>query len=243
LLRRWWSDFSVTERTRLLAATALRLKNEAAALAAAAREAQHQAITAYLVRGYQYVANRDKERAFQEFDAATRVNARDVYSRDIAAGWARCINNELRELELLKEIQKEAAESRLYVDQARALRREAELLVKRSNDPAYLEALERLRLAQNILGPLVAADEAKLELGRVHTLFCEVRCDRRRPGRLNGPNQPMTRMREYLGETAMHRRPEEPCGELYGKDRVEAVEQRVAALLADDETDGSDNAE
>ena len=44
--------------------------------------------------------------------------------------------------------------------------------------PAYAEAQEHLRLAQNILDPLVADQEAKLEFGRVHTLFCEVRCDR-----------------------------------------------------------------
>ena len=85
---------------------------------------------------------------------------------------------------------------------------------------------------------MVADGEARLELGRVHALFCEVRCDRGRPGHLNGPNQPMTRMREYLGETAMHRRPEEPFGEQYGKDRVRAVEERVAAMLSDDQTEG-----
>jgi hypothetical protein len=64
LLRRWWSAFSVTEKTRLLAATATRLGEEAAALLSAAKEAQQQAITAYLVRGYQYAAEGDNDRAF-----------------------------------------------------------------------------------------------------------------------------------------------------------------------------------
>jgi len=242
LLRRWWSAFSNTEKTRLLAATAMRPGQEAAALLSAAKEAQQQAITAYLVRGYQYAAEGDNARAFQEFEAATRVDVNDIYSRDIAAGWARCINNQMRELELLQEIQRISGEVRRYVDQARGLRREAELIAKRSNAPAYLEAQERLHVAQNILEPLVADQEAKVELGRVHTLFCEVRCDRGRSGHLGGPNQPMTRMREYLGDIEMHRRPEEPCGEEYGRERVERVEMRVAAMLGDEGMDGDDDA-
>ena len=242
LLRRWWSAVSVTEQTRLLAATATRLRQEAAALSAAAREAQHQTITAYLVRGYQYVAAGEAARAFAEFELAARVSATDIYSRDIAAGWARCINDQSRELELLHEIQKIASDARSYVDQARALRREAELIRKRNNDPAYIQALARLRVARNILEPLVADPEAKLELGRVHTLFCEVRCDRGRPGNLNGQNQPLTRMHEYMTGVSMERRPEEPCGEEYGEDRAVAVEQRVAAMLGDGEPEGADDA-
>jgi hypothetical protein len=194
------------------------------------------------VRGYQCAAEGDNNGAFQEFEAATRVNSKDIYSRDIAAGWARCINNQMRELELLQEIRTISMGARRQVDQARAHRREAELIAKRNNAPAYAEAQEHLRVAQNILDPLVADQEAKLELGRVHTLFCEVRCDRGRPGRLGGPNQPMTRMREYLGDVEMHCRPEEPCGEVYGIERVERVENRVAAMLGDDGTDGDDDA-
>ena len=106
MLRRWWSAFSVREKTRLLAATAARIGQEAAALLSATKEAQQQATTAYLVRGYQYAAEGDNDRAFQEFEAATRIDLNDIYSRDIAAGWARCINNQIRELELLQEIQK-----------------------------------------------------------------------------------------------------------------------------------------
>jgi hypothetical protein len=242
LLRRWWSTVSVTEQTRLLAATATRLSQEAAALSAAAREAQHQTITAYLVRGYQYVAEGERERAFTEFEWASRASPTDIYSRDIAAGWARCINNQTREVELLHEIQKIAGDARSYVHQARALRREAELIRKRNNGPAYIQALARLRIAQNILGPLVSDVEAKLELGRIHTIFCEVRCDRGRPGNLNGQNQPLTRMREYMTGVAMETRPEESCGEEYGETRAAAVEQRVAALLGDDEPEGADNA-
>ena len=242
LLRRWWSVVSDTEKTRLLAATATRLSLETAALSAAAREAQHQTITAYVVRGYQYVAQGDNESAFTEFDLATRVSPSDIYSRDIAAGWARCVNNQTRELELLQEVQKVAGDARSSVHHARALRREAELIAKQNNDPAYVKALARLRVAQNILGPLVANSEARLELGRVHTLFCEVRCDRRRPGRLNGPNQPLTRMREYMDEVKMHRRPEEPYGEEYGEERAVKVEQRVAALLGDDGLEGDGDA-
>jgi len=97
-------------------------------------------------------------------------------------------------------------------------------------------------VAQNILEPLVADPEAKLELGRVHTLFCEVRCNRGKPGHLSGPNQPITRMRDYLGKVEMHRRSEEPCGEEYGRERVQRVGSRVAAMLGDEGTDDDDNA-
>jgi tetratricopeptide (TPR) repeat protein len=243
LLRRWWSAMSLKERARVLAATASRLGDEARALASATSEAQHKAITAYLVRGYQYAALGDQENAFKEFESATKVKDNDLLSRDIAAGWARCINKQTRELELLQEIEEVAGNARLYIDQARALRRQVELIARRNNDPAYGEALERLRRAQNILRNLVADKEAKLELGRVHTLFCEVRCDRGRPGHLNGPNQPLTRMREYMAGVAMHRRLEEPCGEDYGDERALKVEQRVEALLGDDPPaeDGSDD--
>jgi hypothetical protein len=241
LVRRWWGPRTLKGQARLLAATATRLSEEAVAFAAATREAQAQTITAYLVRGYQYIARGENERAFTEFELAARVSPTDIYSRDIAAGWARGVNNPTRELELLHEIQKIGlGDARLFVHHARAYRREAEVIAKRNNDPAYIQALARLRVAQNILGPLVADEEARLELGRVHTLFCEVRCDREKPGKLDGPNQPLTRAREYLGEIDMHRRPEEPepGGEAYGKDRVERVEERIAAMLDDDGSDG-----
>ena len=94
-------------------------------------------------------------------------------------------------------------DARRQVDQARAHRREAELIAKRNNAPAYAESQEHLRVAQNILDPLVADQEAELELGRVHTLFCEVRCDRGRPGHLGGPNQPMTHA-GVPGDVEMH---------------------------------------
>ncbi len=205
LVRRWLGPWTLKGKAGLLAATATRLSEEAVALTTAAREAQAQTITAYLVRGYQYGARGENERAFSEFELAARVSPSDIDSKDIAAGWARCVNNQTRELELLHEIQKIAGDARLYVHQARALRREAEVIAKRNNAPAYIQALARLRVAQNILGPLVADEEAKRELGRVHTLFCEVRCDRGRPGNLNGPNQPSTRMREYMDKVEMHR--------------------------------------
>jgi len=206
LVRRWWGSRTFKGQARLLAATATRLSEEAVALAAATREAQAQAITAYLVRGYQYVARRENERAFAEFELAARASPTDIYPRDIAAGWARCVNNQDREFELLHEIQRIAADARLHVHQARALRREAELIAKQNNDPAYIQARDRLRDAENILLPVVAGSEARLELGRVYTLFCEMRCNLRRPGHLNGPNQPLTRMLEYMDKVEMHRR-------------------------------------
>src|SRR4030095_16827711 len=116
---------------------------------------------------------------------------------------------------------------------------EAELIRSRNNGPAYIQALARLRVARNILEPLVSDAEARLELGRVHTLFCEVRCDRGRPGNLNDQNHTLTRMRQYMTGVAMETRPEEPCGGGYGEARAMAVERRVAAMLGDGEPEGS----
>jgi hypothetical protein len=227
-------------KTRLLAATATRLKEEAKSLQTAATEAQYQTITAYLIRGYQYAAQGEDHSAYTEFAEAAKVSPTDIYARDIAAGWARRINRQVEERELLQEIQRIANEKREGVHHARALRREAELIRKRNNDPAYIQALAKLRIAQNILGPLVAEPEAKRELGRIHTLFCELRCDRGRPGALDGPNQPLTRMLEYMKSEAMHTRPEEAGGEEYGEDRSEKIKERVKAMI-DDKPDGRSN--
>ena len=227
LLRKWLSGWSKKEQARVLAASSNQLAREAAALSAAVREAQQQQITAHLVRGYQHASQDDDERAFEEFEAATKVSADDIVARDIAAGWARRINRQKRELELLQEMQQAASRGGRDIDHARALRREAELLAKRNNDPARVEALSRLRHARRLLQPLVADKEAMIELGRIHTLFCEVRCDRGRAGHLSGPNQPLTRAREYMTGVAMDTRPEEPDGEVYGEDRVTKIEERV----------------
>ncbi len=119
---------------------------------------------------------------------------------------------------------------RSYIDQARAFRREAELITiveQRSNDAARAQALGRLRNARNLLQSAVTGTEAGLELGRVLTLLCEIRCDRGTVGRLGGPNQPLAIMRLRMADVAMHRRAEEPyCaamergGEEYGEERA-----------------------
>jgi hypothetical protein len=239
LVRRWLGHRTLKGQARLLAATATRLSEEAAALTTAAREAQAQTITAYLVRGFQYVSRGENARAFAEFELAARVSPTDIFPRDIAAGWARCVNNQTRELELLHEIQQIAGGGRLHVDQARALRREAELIAKESNKPAYERARDRLYDAENILLPLVGS-EARRELGRVYTLFCEMRCNLARPGKLNGPNQPLTRALDFMTGIATHRREEEPCGEEYGEERAKRVEQRVTAMLGNVGQEGDD---
>jgi hypothetical protein len=242
LLRSWLGGWSFREQTRLLAATSVRLGQQASALSAAAKQAQHRQITAHLVRGYQHAFHADRESAFEEFEAAVRVRSDDVLSRDIAAGWARCIDNQAREIHLLREIQTITSGPHSYIDQARAFRREAELVARRNNDSARSEALELLRNARNLLEPVAAPNtEASRELGRVLTLFCEVRCDKGTPGRLNGPNQPLTRLRQYMSGVAMSRRAEEPCGEEYGEQRASRVEGRVAELLGEGEVAGEEN--
>jgi hypothetical protein len=177
LLRKWLS-WGEKERARVLAASANQLAREASALSSAAQEAQQQQITAHLIRGYQHASQGDDERAFEEFEAATKVRDDNIVSRDIAAGWARRTNQHKRELELLQEMQQVASSMGSEINLARVLRRRAELLNKNDNDLDRIEARNRLNEARDLLLPLVGDKEAKLELGRVLTLFCEVQCNR-----------------------------------------------------------------
>jgi hypothetical protein len=232
LVRRWVS-WGARGRARVLAASANWLAKEVSVLATATEEAQERKITAHLIRGYQQASQGDDEKAFEEFAAATKVRSDNVLSRDIAAGWARRMNKQEEERQLLTQMQEAAIKKRSTIDHARSLRRAAELWSKIGNDPARNEALARLRDARNLLQPLAANKECQVELGRVNTLFCEVRCDKERVGQLNGPNQPLTRAREYMAGVALHTRPEEPNGEVYGEERAARVEQRIADLLSD----------
>jgi hypothetical protein len=228
LLRRWLSSWSERERARVLAASHNILAREARLLTTALREAQQQQITAHLIRGYQHVSQGEDEQASDEFDAATRVHADEIVSRDIAAGWARRVNNQQREFELLKEMQEAAIRVRQPLQHARALRREAELLTSHQNDRDRLTALRMLRNASNLLQALLRDEEARIELGRILTVFCELRCEAGHPGRLNTM---LATMRACMTGVDMHRRPEEPDGEEYGKERAEEVERRVTALI------------
>jgi tetratricopeptide (TPR) repeat protein len=230
LLRKWLSGWSKKERARILAASAKRLEREALALSAAALASQHEQITAHLIRGYQYASQGDDDKAFEEFEAATRVRADDIVSRDIAAGWARKTNKLPRERELLKELQHAAMGRGVDLDLARALRREAELLDKGQNEQNWRDARDRLNEARNLLQSLLAHDEARLELGRVLTLFCEVQCSRTVVRMLGVP---LARMRSYMAGVTMHSRPEEQGGEEYGEARALRAEQRVAELRGD----------
>jgi len=236
LLRKWLS-WGEKERARVLAASANQLAREASALSAAAQEAQQQQITAHLIRGYQHASQGEDDKAFEEFEAATKVRDDNIVSRDVAAGWARRINQHKRELELLQEMQQVANNMRSEIDLARALRRRAELLNKNENDLDRIEARNRLNEARDLLLPLVGDKEAKLELGRVVTLFCEVQCNRTAIGHLGGP---LARMRGYMVGVAMHTRPEELGGEAYGEERASRVERRVAELRGDVVAEGDD---
>jgi hypothetical protein len=111
-------------------------------------------------------------------------------------------------------------------------------------------ARDLLILAGNLLRPLAGDEEAKIELGRVLTLFCEVQSSRRRVGRLDWPNGPLPRARASPTGMRAHARPEEPGGEVYGEDRLDRLEQRIAELRGEapddngtsDAPDPADNA-
>jgi tetratricopeptide (TPR) repeat protein len=229
LLRKWLSRWSEKERVRVLGASATQLAREASALSRATLATQHQEITARLVRGYQHAFEGDDEQALDEFEAAVKVRADNIVSRDIAAGWARRLKNQQREIDLLEEIIDIAPAARLDIDHARALRRRAELLKRHQRKDELDRARDALESATNLLRPLLAQEE-KTELLRVVTLYCEVQCDRRRTGRLDGPNGARTLMRLLRSGVPKLTRPEEPDGEAYGEERAVAVDERVTAI-------------
>jgi hypothetical protein len=231
LLRKWLSGWSKKEQARVLAASANFLEREASALFAAAQSVQQEQITAHLIRGYQYAAQGNDDKASEEFEAATRVRADDIVSRDIAAGWARRTNRQRREQELLEELLQAANSRGADIDLARALRRQAELLDKRQTRAAWVDARDHLRAAARVLDPLVADDEAKQELGRVLTLFCEVQCSRAVVRQLSGS---VARMHSTMQGVRMHARAEEHGGEAYGEERARRAEERINEALNDE---------
>jgi hypothetical protein len=166
-----WLSWGAQGRARVLAASANWLAKEVSVLAAAIEEAQERKVTSHLIRGYQQASQGDDEKAFEEFVAATKVRSDNILSRDIAAGWARRMNKQEQERELLDEMQQAATIKQSTIDHARSLRRAAELWAKIGNDPARNEALSRLRDARNLLQPLAANKECQVELGRVNTLL------------------------------------------------------------------------
>jgi hypothetical protein len=230
LIRKWWSRWSLKEQARVLAATAHRLGDEASALESATRFAQAQQITALIIRGYQYAVDGDKQSAYDDFKHAASVRKDDILSRDIAADWARCMNDQAHELALLREIRADGVGPRSFIDKARSFRREAEVIARRNSNAARGEALNLLHEARGILEPNVADRDAKEELVRVLMLFCEIRCDKGTPGKLRTGNQPLARMNQYREEVDLHERPEEQCGEKYTSDRARRVTDRVARL-------------
>ena len=240
---RSWSSFlgltSEKERVRVLAASANQALRESMALTSAVHEAQQRSITALLIRGYQYGADGENDLALEQFEAAIRVDENDVLSRDIAAGWARKLGKLDRERDLLKSIH-DAASRRpgMQLEQACALRRTAELLDKQQNENDWRLARVTLDKAQKLLSPLAAQGSVKKELVRVLTLLCEVQCARLKIGRLDGT---LTRLGTLAADMGSLTRPEEQEGEIYGEDRVAAVQRRVTELRGDD--DASDDEE
>jgi hypothetical protein len=229
LVRRWLSGWSERTQARVLAASHNKLAQETRSLTDALRAAQQQQITAHLIRGYQYAEAREDQLAFEEFEAATRVRVDDIVSRDIAAGWARRMKNEDRENRLLTEMEEAATGLGQNVDHARALRRKAELLANHQDDRDRPPALRHLRNARNLLRSRLTDEDARVELGRVLTLFCELRCDADTPWHLNGH---VAGAQTHMRGVRMHAREEEPDGEEYGQDRADAVAARVAAIIA-----------
>lgn len=227
MLRSWFAR-SDTARARVLAGSAHHYARQVAALNAATVDAQLRQITAHIIRGYALAAKGDDARAMREFNAATAVRRTNLLSRDIAAGCARRLKDSGLERILLGQVRDIAREKCDALSHAIALRRLAELEAKGSDTPSWRTARNHLTEAIQILQPLVGHRDANLELGRALTLYSEMRCNLGRPGRLGGPNQPLSRALALLRAVPMHTRPEEDGGERYGEPRVQAIKARIS---------------
>jgi hypothetical protein len=219
---------------------------EARALASVKSLADENQITALLVRGCHYEAQNNKDQAFAEYDAATKVVSDNIASRDWAAGCARRQQKSTEEKVLLEEIRKIAKESkekavatrnegdavRYTVEWARAYRREAERL----GNADLEQAREVLASARDLLNPMIDGSEARLEFGRVLTLYCEVQLAREERGRNaignladreGNPMGDMTRMLEFVSNVEMRERPPERGGGAYGHERGTRISERI----------------
>lgn len=233
LLRAWLSFFSKYEQARVLAASHILMHGRSSALQSALKEAQERLITAHLIRGYQYASNGEDKKASKEFESAVGVRDDDIPSRDIAAGWARQVNDQKLEERILAELDAIAEKVDDDLARARTWRRQAELLNKRQTENDWKEARRKLDQARRLLTPIIS-NEGKIELGRVLTLFGEVQCSRLRIGNL-GPA--LTAMQTIMASVKMHTRTEERHGEVYGDERAHKLSQRVSELRGDADVD------
>ncbi len=136
-----------------------------------------------------------------------------------------------RNFEILDEMRQAAASHpKMEVNQARALRRHAELLDKGQNETDWRAARDILDNAADLLAPLLADHDARLELGRILILFCEIQCHRKRIGQLNTK---LAKMQGLMQGVPTRTRIEEHAGESYGEERAAAVLLRVAELRGD----------
>jgi hypothetical protein len=225
----------------VLAASRTKIHDEALTLDMATREAQEREITACLIRGYQLKADRDK--AFKEFSAATKVRSDHILSRDIAAGWARGVPSEHQsEIRILEDIvaiaELERGNVAMHeVHYARAVRRKAELRPKTGQtDELKLARDELAQVDESLtkLGPENIA--AQQELARVLTLFCEVQCARRVVVALINQNGAFTRLNTLANQSsAFEVRAEEPFSEHYTAQRVQQVWASMVRITAGDD--------
>jgi hypothetical protein len=245
-LRRMLTGWGGSKRqiAKSMAASIEYIAVEARALESVKSLADENQITALL--GCHYEAQNNRDQAFTEYEVATKVVSDNIASRDWAAGCARRQQRSTEEKVLLEQIRKIAEDSskkavatgnagdavRYTVEWARGCRREAERL-----GTADLEqARDILASARDLLNPMIDGPEARLELGRVLTLYCEVQLAREERGRggignladrEGNPIGDMTRMLEFVSNIEMHERPPERGGGAYGHERGTRISERI----------------
>jgi hypothetical protein len=248
-LRRLVTGWGGTTRqiAKSMAASVDYISVEARALARVKSLADENQLTALLVRGCHYESLKNGEQAFTEYIAATKVIPDDIASRDWAAGCARRLRKSTEEKVLLEQMRKVAEDSKkraedarnageaaeCTIEWARAYRREAERLLDGDLDEAMDEASRVLVRARDLFNPMINDTEAKLELGRILTLYCEVQLARDAIGNLadreGNAIGDMARMLQLMSNVQIHERPPERGGGVYGNKRATKIKERVSS--------------
>lgn len=225
---------SAKSRAEMTAASADRFGALAAMLGKAAESARQRQITSRVIRGYDLELRGRVDDAIVEFHKAMSVDRTDIYSRDVAAGFARRAGDRAREEAILRELLAVSGEVGNRLMQANALRRLAEIYRQGGDRASLLRARDELRDAIELLPPDNLEFEERFEAGRCRTLYCAIQLAKGTPGNLRGDNQPGGLMVALLRDIPDQFRVTEKGGEAYGAQRARRLYDQVADASLDD---------
>jgi tetratricopeptide (TPR) repeat protein len=228
----------IRSEAQWLVASIGELTSQTRNLTLAASNAQYQLATAHLVCGHYHRARAEEAEARSAFERAIAANPTDIDALSAAAASARRNHDEAAELNWLSQLHDCAQRDGNSLMMAKALRRQAEVHLKRGSVSELLDARDKLTKAiQHIGNPAPDTTETYLESGRQMTLFCEVQAQREKTGRLA---QRPERASQVLGDKTDQAGPGEQGGEKYGKERVNRLLERLGAT---EESEADDDPE